>query len=353
VYVHDKLLVTPPAGIPAGSYLAETFPGPTPPISHDTGEPHPCSKVLSPFYLQRLEPGAGDYYEDAEPGILVKNFGTKNCSLKADGYHLHSIFDDAVPGGSCEKELVDYCGVPVENNPYNSSAGDRTVFNGTLGFAALTAAFNGVYNDCIQVIDNWYSAWDWAGCDFTAEQIMCDRAAWQVTNEVLMKAYPQEYYGLGANGPGTFMEGWSDFNVIGPPPVWGLTGNPPPNYNNWSGTMMGSAKSNGQLMPNPPYSGCNVAPPLYNGSSVAPGNCDTGSCNGPPVKEFYPQGNASGESCWAPPAFTANIPQNILNAATRLKAVQQTVAVGSGITASYDTCTSCTICVNTKTCDED
>jgi hypothetical protein len=313
VYVHTKLLVSPPAGIPVGSYFAETFPSLLPPTTHKTGEENECSKVFSPFFIQRMYPGAGKYYEDAQPGVLVKAFGNPNCNPPADGYHIASLLQDTVPGGSCEKELVDYCGVPVAYNI------DRRVYTATEGFDALSAGFNGLYNTCMTEIGQWYGFWQQAGCDDVSNSIMCQRAAWQVTNEVRWPAYPQEYWGLGGcNSYGCgYMTGWSDFNVAGPPP--NPAGPfPPANYNVWTGTMLGAAKTNGQLIA--------YAPPSP--SQLAAGACDTGSCNNAPI-------NAPG---WAPSNFTANIPQNIINAASRLGKTIVTVEPNSGIQNGYNTC---------------
>ena len=135
------------------------------------------------------------------------------------------------------------------------------------------------------------------------------------------------------------MNGWSDFNVLGPPP--NPAGPfPPPNYNTWATypspkTMLGAAKSNGAVMPNPPNPGCSA----YSGSSEAPGTCDNGGCNSFPTSISGASTNpvSGAAACIVPNNFTANIPQNILYAATRLGKTVQTVVVGSGITAGYTT----------------
>ncbi|HEX7704557.1 MAG TPA: hypothetical protein VF403_27645, partial [Kofleriaceae bacterium] len=42
----------------SGSVFTESTVGNTsPPSSHSTGEPHVCSRVISPYYLQRMSPG--------------------------------------------------------------------------------------------------------------------------------------------------------------------------------------------------------------------------------------------------------------------------------------------------------
>src|ERR1700722_417675 len=113
--VHAKLLYDS-----TGSNFTETFPdGTTPPTSHTTGEPHYCSRPISPYYLARLSPGSsgntatGTYYEDAQANAqLVRSFGTPYCQVPADSYHINSFLNDDVPGGSCERLLVDYCNVP-------------------------------------------------------------------------------------------------------------------------------------------------------------------------------------------------------------------------------------------------
>ena len=109
------------------------------------------------------------------------------------------FFHDDVPGGDCEKALVDYCGVPVE---YNTTApGDRAIFNATQAFNALNDVWQEAYGGCMKTIGQSYPTFlgiSGFGCGGTSETTMCQRAAWQVVNEILYKAYPEEFYGLGA-----------------------------------------------------------------------------------------------------------------------------------------------------------
>jgi hypothetical protein len=312
VYIHTKLLTNIGTGFAIGSSFTETFPGdPMPPTSYATGEPHPCSKVMSPWFLSRLWPGTvggllyantwggtGQYFEDAEPGILVKAFGSTNCTgVPLDSYHLHSVLDDNIKGGSCEKLLVDYCGVPV------SSTLDRTKYTAQESTNAINALFTDVYGYCMGEIGSQWPGWP--GCGNTSEQVACARAAWQIVNEAYYTA-----------GPDFWDDGWSDYDVVGSI-ANPLGPYPPANYNATSGTLMGASKSNqGDTST----------------GALCPGFCNDGTC------DTYPTGNWSCPgSAYQPTSIVANIPQNIINAATRLKATQQNVQVGSGITAGYMT----------------
>ena len=73
-YVHTKALYDA-----SGQDFAETFITGMPPTSSTTGESNICSSILSPFSLNRMWPGAGDYYEDAAPGVIVKGFAKAGC----------------------------------------------------------------------------------------------------------------------------------------------------------------------------------------------------------------------------------------------------------------------------------
>jgi hypothetical protein len=321
-YVHTKILSDS-----TGNHFTETFPSVMPPSSKSTGDAHECSRPIDPFYLQDLSPGASNsVYEDAEPGELVKAFGRASCSVAANGYHINSFLHDDVTGGSCEKLLVDECGVPV------SPTLDRQVYDERDAINALTALWTDAYDACLEVIG---SAWPplGIGCGGTGQTTACQRAGWQVVNEVLYKAYPAGYinksnptYGyeaglLSPDGVDYYEDGWSDFHG-GAPPVWGASSNPPPGYDVWTGkTMMGGAKLNYQSEPTQ--------------ETMCPGACNNGGCNNPPVP------------CepWAPTAWTANAPDNIAYAATRLGARQQTVVSGSGITAGYNTCKPYYCCI--------
>jgi hypothetical protein len=241
--------------------------------------------------------------------------------VPSDGYHIASVLQDRIPGGTCEKELVDYCGVPVEYNAY-PTAGDRTFYTATEGYDALYNAFSVLYGVCM---DTLASSWPpfGIGCGGTGTQVACERAAWEVINEVAFPAYPLVYFSLDGNGYGVQPQGWSDFNVLGPPP--NPAGPfPPPNYNVWSGTVLGDAKTNGQEYMETPTQ-----------AAYVPGACDSGGCNNFPI-------NYSG---WTPANFTANLPQNIVNAGERLGKEIVPVAVGSGIAAGYNTCTPSYCCI--------
>jgi hypothetical protein len=322
-YVHSKILYDS-----SGDKFTETYPGPIPPSSNQTGEPNVCSEPLSPFYLGRMAPGAVTGYDDAEPGILVKGFGKAACTVPADGYHITSIFQDTVPGGSCEKELVDYCGVPVEYNNYPTT-GDRLFYSATEGFAAFNQAFTMIYGVCMGTISSSWPPWG-IGCGGTSTETACARAAWEFVNEVRWPAYPMGHYGLEANCNPTCnpSDGWSDYNVLGPPPVWGVSSNPPPNYNVWSGTMLGAGKINGEYIP---------VPSLTNTTGISQppvsGMCDNGSCDNWPITWL----GSTGYPAWTPSNFTLNIPQNIINAATRLGKTQVKVGLNNGIADGYYT----------------
>jgi hypothetical protein len=104
--------------------VTETFwDGMAPPSSASTGEDRICTKVVSPYFLARLSPGAyqGGLMPDVVPSMLVQGLSNSPCTLPQDNYHINSFLHDDIPGGSCEKALVDYCGLPV--NQYNTYLG--------------------------------------------------------------------------------------------------------------------------------------------------------------------------------------------------------------------------------------
>jgi hypothetical protein len=325
-YFHAKLLQDN-----SGQRFTETYwNGITPPSSSATGEPHECSRVISPFYLASLSPGSGIYYEDAQPGVLVKSFGTPGCTVPIDGYHVTSFLNDSIPGGSCEKLLVDYCGVPV-NDASTTAGGDRTLYTSTEAWNAVNSVFTQVYNECEGVIGNSWP-WEGVGCGGASQKTACERAAWQFVNEILFKAYPFGYVtpgsaymymtaGMLAPNGDYYLDGWSDMPPQGPPPTVGVY--PPPNAKVWTGNMLGGGKMNGEYASNdqPPWTLC-------------PGAAGVSSSNTPlPCAEYEPS------------AWTANVPDNIEHAATRLGKTQQTVVSGSGITAGYDTYTVVNCCI--------
>jgi hypothetical protein len=329
-YIHAKLL-----NDSSGNVFTETYPGPTPPPSSATGESNECSSIISPFALNRMYPGVGIYAEDAEPGVVVRGFGTPGCSPGnytygpggSDGYHLFSILNDSVPGGSCEKLLVDYCGVPVEYNK-PGVAGDRITYTTQESLNAITQVFAAVYGACMQTIGGSWP-WNGIGCGGTSEETACQRVGWQVINTAYYAAQPLQT-DVGWNG-------WSNYNVLTPDtvttpenPIYQIYYGPfpPVNYNATSGTMLGASKTIWESLPN---------------GTLCPGAQNNGGANTTPGTGWSCPGSA-----YEPASFVANIPQNLVNAAARLgKTVANgeivNVSVGSGIDAGYDT--TCCHCV--------
>jgi hypothetical protein len=332
----------------SGNHFTETeWNGVTPPSSDATSgtNHHPCSRIMDPFFLSSLSPGAvTDIAEDAVvPATLIAGFATAGCSVPRDGYHLTSIAQDSIPGGSCEKLLVDYCGTPVLPGTCTpgitvtscgrpSATGDRQVYNGGQIWAAVNSVFNQAYGECMQVIGgteafNNFFGISGLGCGSSSEQTMCQRAGWQAVNEILFLAYPIEGCPVGDSGCGFeagplapsgtqyYLDGWSDFHTVGQgPPVVGVY--PPPGYNTWTGTMLGAGKMN--------YESSGVAGSV---GSLCPGaNNTTGANNAPLACPNYQF------------ATTANLPDNIANAAGRLGRAQVKVTTASGYAAGYSTC---------------
>jgi hypothetical protein len=343
-YTHTKLLTDA-----SGNHFTETFPAEMPPSAHTTGEDW-CSRPISPFFLARLSPGTASYadtaagssysvstgpgvfYEDAEPGALVASFGTAGCTLAPEPYAINSFLHDDVTGGSCEKALVDHCGVPV-NQGLTTSGGDRTSYNHQTFVNVATNVWNAAYDACqnLQSDLSWFvRLGESLECGGVSISQLCGRMAWQVVNEIAFKANPME------DNPPAYQSGWSDVLVSGA----GVSQNgpyPPANYNVWTGgPWLGASKTNFQVYPIgncPPGVSCS---PYY-------ASCQSGNANGPPV------------TCpaWGPTAWTANVPDNIVHAAHRLGSTVTSVASGAGITAGSTTCTKCDICVNSKSCDGD
>jgi hypothetical protein len=287
-YVHAQLLYDG-----TGSTFTQTYwDGNSPPSSKTTGEPHICSRVISPFFLARLWPGAGTAAQDAVPADLVKGFGRAGCTVPADSYHFNSFIHDEVPGGSCEKLLVDYCGVPV------NATLDRKVYGPNDSFNAVSTVWKQAYNKCMTVING---VWPWSGIGCGGDTIYdaCARASYQVVNAMLYNAYPLE----SGCRPGTcYEDGWSDYN--GDSSVWSPNGPyPPPEYNQWFGTMLGASKTNYET--NPDGTPC---------QTIASGG---------------PIGCAGDEL----PSWTINDPDDILAAASRLGAS----IVGGSVAPGYVT----------------
>jgi hypothetical protein len=292
--------------------MTETYwNGIAPPSSSQTGEPHICSRVMSPWYLARLGPGAWAGWNDVVPANLVKGLRTTACTPVARGgtnpygtkdtYHFNSFLHDDVPGGSCEKMLVDDCGIPVE---YNTTAGgDRTVYNGSQFFSVVEAVWQEAYKNCEEVIGGSWP-WEGVGCGGTGTTTACQRAAWQVVNEIVYKAQPLQ-------PDAASDDGWSDFN----------SGNP----SVWSGTMLGAGKTIWETEPT---------------GGLCPGACNNGGCNNAPISC----------SAYAPATWVANVPDNIAHAAKRLNpnnsaslpgyTVAGVIAPGYNTTTTYPPCPS-------------
>ena len=335
-YYHAQILYDA-----SGDHFTETeWNGVTPPASNSTGEPHVCSRLISPYYLASLSPGAvTDIAEDAPvPATLIAGFGTAGCSVPADGYHLASFTQDAIPGGSCEKLLTDYCGVPVNKGTCAlgicgsaHATGDRQTFNGSQAFAAVNAVFNDAYEACMGTISGSYITIlgvGGIGCGGSSEQTMCERAGWQAVNEGWYPAYPAEYCPVGdsgcsfehgnlaPNGVDYYLDGWSDFHTVGQaPPVIGVY--PPAGYNTWTGTMLGAGKMN--------YESTGVAGSV---GSLCPGAQNTTGANNMPLAC----------SAYEPASWVGNLPDNIANAAGRLGRAKVAVTSTSGYAAGYSTC---------------
>jgi len=303
-YFHAKELFDP-----SGQDFSETFPAGTLPSSHQTGESNECSSVISPYFLDQYPPGAGVYYEDAEPGVVVRGIATPGCIPPANSYHLASIIYDSIPGGSCEKELVDYCGVPVTYNA-PGAPGDRTTYTTQEALNAVSALWSEVYGLCISTESiSWL---DSVACDGLTAQLACQRASWQVVNASFYLARPlQTDAGWDSNGPGTDF----DFPGVAPTPLSGPY--PPVNFYKTTGTvLLGASKTIWESMPN---------------GNLCPGACNSGNCQTVPTMGAWSCPN----SAYEPPAFVLNIPENINNAAARLGKTVTTVGLNSGIAAGY------------------
>jgi hypothetical protein len=351
-YMHTKLLTDA-----TGNHFTETFPADMPPNAHTTGEDW-CSRPISPFFLARLNPGtapfsdttagsgysvstgSGVFYEDAQPGAVVTSFGTAGCTLAPEPYAINSFMHDDVTGGSCEKALVDHCGVPVLPGICTpatcgtpSATGDRTSYTNATFVTVATNVWNAAYNACqaLQSDLSWFvQLGESIECGGVSISQLCGRMAWQVVNEIAFKANPME------DNPPVYESGWSD--VLAPGAGANQNGPyPPANYNVWTGgPWLGAAKTNFQVYP----TGTCPAGVSCSGYYAS---CQSGDANGAPV------------ACagWGPTTFTANVPDNIVVAAKRTGHPVTTVASGSGITPGANVCTTCDICVNSKTCDGD
>jgi hypothetical protein len=310
-YFHAEMIANSAGG------MTETYwNGIAPQSSAQTGEPHVCSRVMSPWYLARLGPGAWSGWDDVAAAMLVKGFRTTACTPVARGganpygtydtYHFNSFLHDDVPGGSCEKMLVDDCGVPVE---YNTTAGgDRTVYNGTQYFSAVNAIWQSAYTSCEAVIG---SSWPWGGvgCGGTSTTVACERAAWQVVNEIAYKAQPLQ-------PDASWDDGWSDFNSG--------------SHTVWTGTMLGAGKTIWESTPT---------------GGLCAGACNDGGCNNAPIAC----------SSYEPSSWVANVPDNIVHAAKRLNPSNSAslpgYTVAGVVAAGYNTCTTYPTCNAGYYCD--
>src|SRR3569833_2619125 len=82
-------------------FTEDTVNNASPPSSDSTGEPHICSRVISPYYLQRLSPGVINHgARDARSGVLVKGGARASCVAPVDSYHINST-KYRLRGGSC------------------------------------------------------------------------------------------------------------------------------------------------------------------------------------------------------------------------------------------------------------
>jgi len=166
---------------------------------------HACSMPLYVKDVNNLKPGvrvgvlatntAGD--DVATGAFLGKTMGNPSCSPVREPYHLNSFIYPKAPGyyptqyatagaaeafpltsGSCEKLLVDECGVAT-------IASDRPVKTYTQAYNGINSLWNYVYNACMGTID-----WGWLSsvfCGGTDAQTVCRRAAHQIANEVVLK----------------------------------------------------------------------------------------------------------------------------------------------------------------------
>ena len=192
-------------------FTEDTVNNASPPSSDSTGEPHICSRVISPYYLQRLSPGVINHgARDARSGVLVKGGARASCVAPVDSYHINSI-KYRLHGGSCAALAEDDCGAAVTGSWQRSfSSGDH--------YRAAIFLYQSAYNQCLTVING---AWPWGGIGcggvsatgeyYGLEQngnaSACDRAAAQVVNEFATKG--------GSNCAAGGCDGWTDYSVFG------------------------------------------------------------------------------------------------------------------------------------------
>jgi hypothetical protein len=168
---------------------------------------HACSMPLYVKDVNNLKPGvrvntlaANTAADDVATGAyLGKTMGNPSCSPIIEPYHLNSFIfpkpagsypttpyagpvstQQAAPltSGSCEKLLVDECGVAV-------TTADRPVKTYMQAYNGINSLWTYVYNACMGTIQ-----WSWLSgvlCGGTDQQTVCRRAAHQIANEVVLK----------------------------------------------------------------------------------------------------------------------------------------------------------------------
>jgi hypothetical protein len=213
----------------SGETLVETYwDGTPPPSTHDTGGSHECSRIVDSGVLQRLTPGTSGTATWDQNRIVsgawdVPSFGTPYCNTPADTYHINSIMHDDVYGGTCEKYITDYCGVPVQQQDKHWASPDDMN-------AALQAVYFYGYNSAIGTFGA-----KGGFADFMFENILCggidatiigQRAGMHLANEIRWKWWElqtpngnsTDTLGMDTNAMGvnvTTPGGWSTFEYLG------------------------------------------------------------------------------------------------------------------------------------------
>jgi hypothetical protein len=266
-------------------FTESTFYGSYPQSSQETGEPNACSRIISPYELQRLQPGnvvARD--RDPRNGVLVKGGARAYCSVGADTYHINAI-KNRHHGGFCAGMLEDDCGAAV-TGPWQTSFSPTTHYNEAIY----------IYNYAYPLIDAncqakpWY---DFTACGGLHVDGYCqglpsypgsacpscpDRGASQVVNE----------FATVSNG---LQDGWTDRSVYGE-----LLGEAKTNYqpgawwyNNWNNftprvpdNMYQSAGPTGHAVWGTSIAAAYYDAPCPNGKSCVAGTCRCtyGQCAG-------------------------------------------------------------------------
>lgn len=265
----------------SGSVFTESTVGNTsPPSSNSTGEPHVCSRVISPYYLQRMSPGvinAGS--RDARAGVLVKGGARAACVASADTYHINSI-KFRLHGGSCAASAEDDCGAAVTGTW-------QRIFTYAAHYGAAIYLYQSAYAACLTEIGGLWP-WGGIGCGgvsatgeyYGLEQngnaSACDRAASQVVNEFATKG--------GYDCAAGTCDGWTDYSVFGQllggaKDSWQVGSNW---YNGYASftprvpdNILASAASHGHAV----VAG-NIAAGYYTSSTAPDGSCCGAGCCG-------------------------------------------------------------------------